>query len=260
MLLSHLIIALKTIVNQFKISTMGIKILASLILFAAICFCGAHSVVFTVKNNCGFEIWPATLTGVGSPVLTGFELAPQASTTVDVPSHWSGRFWARYQCSNSGDKFTCMSGDCGSGQIECSGAGGIPPASLVEFTVGGDNNLDFFDVSLVDGFNLPVSVTPDGASCTTVSCAANINSGCPNELAVKGPNGDVVGCKSACVAFNQPQYCCTGDFGNPSTCKPTNYSEIFKKQCPQAYSYAFDDKSSIFTCPTGGNYLITFCP
>ncbi|CAH9134567.1 unnamed protein product [Cuscuta epithymum] len=32
--------------------------------------------------------------------------------------------------------------------------------------------------------------------------------------------------------------------------------------CPQAYSYAYDDKTSTFTCPSGpnNNYLITFCP
>ncbi|KAL7137500.1 hypothetical protein ABFS83_10G096700 [Erythranthe nasuta] len=239
---------------------MEIKILPSLLL-ATIYLYGAHSAVFTVKNNCGFEIWPGTVTGSGSaPILTGFDLAPQASQTINVPAPWSGRLFARYQCSNAGNKFTCVSGDCASGQIECNGAGAIPPVSLVEFTLGGANGQDFFDISLVDGFNLPVSLKPDGANCQTVTCAANINSGCPSELAVKGPNGDVVGCKSACVAFNEPQYCCSGAFADPSVCKPSNYSEMFKRQCPQAYSYAFDDKTSTFTCSTGANYLITFCP
>ena len=83
---------------------------------------------------------------------------------------------------------------------------------------------------------------------------------CQIELAVKGPDGSVIACKSACLALNQPQYCCTGAFGTPATCPPTNYSMIFKNQCPQAYSYAYDDKTSTFTCPTGADYLITFCP
>ncbi|KAI3474616.1 hypothetical protein Pfo_029785 [Paulownia fortunei] len=238
---------------------MGIKFLPSLV-FAVCYFYGTgHSAVFTVKNNCPFQIWPAALTGVGAPVLTGFELAPQASRTLNVPAPWSGRVWARFQCSNSG-RFTCLSGDCSSGQIECNGAGAIPPASLVEFTLAGANGRDFYDISLVDGFNLPVSVRPVGANCATTTCPADINRGCPNELAIRAPNGAAIGCKSACVAFNQPQYCCTGAYNNPATCKPTNYSQIFKRQCPQAYSYAYDDKSSTFTCPTGANYLITFCP
>uniref|UniRef100_A0A2N9FEU6 Thaumatin-like protein n=1 Tax=Fagus sylvatica TaxID=28930 RepID=A0A2N9FEU6_FAGSY len=55
------------------------------------------------------------------------------------------------------------------------------------------------------------------------------------------------------------RYCCTGSFGSPNTCKPTAYSRIFKTACPKAYSYAYDDPTSISTC-TGGNYLLTFCP
>ncbi|PHU08916.1 hypothetical protein BC332_20776 [Capsicum chinense] len=42
-------------------------------------------------------------------------------------------------------------------------------------------------------------------------------------------------------------------------CKPTAYSRIFKTACPNAYSYAYNDPTSIATC-TGSSYLITFCP
>ncbi|CAA0830340.1 Pathogenesis-related thaumatin superfamily protein [Striga hermonthica] len=217
-----------------------------------------HSAVFTIKNNCPYTIWPATLTGSGSQSQTGFELPSQATKSLDIASPWSGRFWARFECSY-GDKFTCLSADCGSGQVECSQAGAAPPASLVEFTLGGDGGKDFYDISLVDGYNLPVSVS--GANCPTVACPVDIsNNGCPDELAVRDPSGGAIGCKSACLAFNQPQYCCTGDYGTPDKCPPTFYSMIFKSMCPQAYSYAYDDKTSTFTCPTGGDYLITFCP
>ena len=121
---------------------------------------GANSVTFTLTNNCPFTIWPATLNGAGSIQLasTGFKLASNASSTLDVPRPWSGRFWARSHCSTdtSSGKFYCATGDCGSGQIACNGAGGIPPVSLVEFTLAADNGQDFYDISLVDGFNLPV--------------------------------------------------------------------------------------------------------
>lgn len=83
---------------------------------------------------------------------------------------------------------------------------------------------------------------------------------CPVGLQVKSHDKrQVVACKSACAAFNSPRYCCTGTFGNPQSCKPTAYSRIFKTACPKAYSYAYDDPTSIATC-TGGSYLLTFCP
>ncbi|KAK8607174.1 hypothetical protein V6N13_052918 [Hibiscus sabdariffa] len=218
----------------------------------------------TVRNNCPFTIWPATLTGGGRPQLsnTGFELASQRQNSINVPAPWTGRIWARTQCSSSSGRFTCATADCGSGQVACNGRGGAPPGTLAEFTVanGGQN---FYDISLVDGYNLPVSITPQdgsGPTCTRTSCAANVNSVCPSELAVRGSGGNTIGCKSACVAFGQPQYCCTGEYNSPQRCQPRNYSRIFKNQCPQAYSYAYDDRSSTFACNGGPNYLITFCP
>ncbi|GLT76960.1 hypothetical protein SLA2020_485910 [Shorea laevis] len=304
-----------------------------------ILFVGIHSATLTVKNNCQNTIWPATLTGGTDAAQlsnTGFELASQASFSLDVPASWTGRIWARTQCSsdNSG-RFTCATADCGSGQVTCNGMGGAPPASLAEFTLASEGRQDYYDLSLVDGFNLPVSITPQGGSgptCTTTNCAANphfihicssacctlllsfyssisiifaakllhfaaklqlhslsissliaamkwqfhfiisagliatffaiipTNAVCPSELALTGSDESIIGCKSACVVFNQPQCCCTGQYNSADTCKPTNYSMIFKNQCPQAYSYAYDDRSSTFSCTGGPNYLITFCP
>ncbi|KHN41892.1 Pathogenesis-related protein 5 [Glycine soja] len=37
------------------------------------------------------------------------------------------------------------------------------------------------------------------------------------------------------------------------------YSQMFKSVCPKAYSYAYDDATSTFTC-SGADYTITFCP
>lgn len=221
----------------------------------------AESTTFNVRNNCPYPVWPATL---GTPPLpqTGFLLQPGAATSLAAPQHWSGRFWGRSFCStDSSGRFSCRSGDCGTGQVTCNGAGGAPPATLVEFTLNGGGGNDFYDVSNVDGFNIPVAVAPQGGSgrCGAASCPVNINARCPQELqAVRG--GLVVGCNSACAAFNTDRYCCRGGFGTPQTCPPTNYSSVFKTACPLAYSYAFDDRSSTFTCAGAGSYLITFCP
>ncbi|EMS65924.1 hypothetical protein TRIUR3_18424 [Triticum urartu] len=35
---------------------------------------------------------------------------------------------------------------------------------------------------------------------------------------------------------------------------------VFKAACPAAYSYAYDDASSTFTCSGAATYHITFCP
>ncbi|KAK4794821.1 hypothetical protein SAY86_012815 [Trapa natans] len=225
------------------------------------------AVTFTFKNNCPYTVWPATLTAAGKPQLstTGFELGTGLSKVVDVPASWSGRVWGRTLCAtDAAGKFTCQAADCGSGKLECNGAGGIPPASLAELTLNGFGGQDFYDISLVDGFNIPMSLTPDGGAggCKTTTCSANINSVCPPELLLKGSDGDGagIGCKSACLVFNKPEYCCTEAYGTPQTCPPTNYSKVFKDNCPQAYSYAYDDKTSTFTCPAGANYIVTFCP
>ncbi|CAK9320117.1 unnamed protein product [Citrullus colocynthis] len=216
-------------------------------------------------NNCPFPIWPGASTGAGNQLsTTGFELLPGSTTTVTTSPPWSGRFWARTLCStDASGKFSCATADCGSGQVTCNGAGEIPPASLVEFTIAPSGGQDFFDISLVDGFNLPVSVAPIGGSggaCQTVRCTGNVNAVCPLGLAITDEDGAVITCKSACMAFNQPEDCCSGDHNQPETCPPTNYSMIFKNQCPQAYSYAYDDKTSTFTCTGGADYAITFGP
>ncbi|CAL5079901.1 unnamed protein product [Urochloa decumbens] len=221
---------------------------------------GATAVTFTFRNNCPETVWPATLTSSGPAFpTTGFALAPGASASFGVGGTWSGRVWGRYRCTTSGARFSCASGDCGSGQVACRGNGGAPPATLAEFTLGG-GAMDFYDISNVDGFNLPMGIAPAGGRCQRASCAADINAACPPELAVKAPGGATVGCKSACLAFNTDEHCCRGAYGTPDKCKPSRYSQFFKQKCPQAYSYAYDDRSSTFTCNGGVDYQVTFCP
>uniref|UniRef100_A0A0D9WY20 Potassium channel tetramerisation-type BTB domain-containing protein n=1 Tax=Leersia perrieri TaxID=77586 RepID=A0A0D9WY20_9ORYZ len=227
---------------------------------------GTTAATFTFHNKCPETVWPATLSSAGHAAFptTGFALPPGASISVTgVTPTWSGRMWGRHRCTTSGGRFSCESGDCGTGQVACNGAGGAPPATLAEFTLGGGDGTDFYDVSNVDGFNLPVEVRPEEQGCRATSCPADINRVCPSELAVRGGRdggGGAVACRSACLAFGTDEYCCRGAYASPDRCAPSRYSRLFKAQCPQAYSYAFDDRSSTFTCANATGYRITFCP
>ncbi|XP_020995787.1 pathogenesis-related protein 5 isoform X1 [Arachis duranensis] len=230
-------------------------------------FSNTFSYTFTIINNCPHTIWPGTLAGSGSPKLstTGFQLDSGQSVRLTTVPGWSGRIWARTGCKfDVTGAGKCLTGDCG-GKLECDGNGATPPTSLFEITLDGANGQDFYDVSMVDGYNLPLVALPRGVSgeaCNATGCVTDINRGCPRELQVLGEEGNqrgVVGCRSACEAFKSDRYCCAGQYANPKSCQPTFYSTIFKKACPRAYSYAFDDGTSTFTCKAS-EYEIVFCP
>ncbi|GAB4848460.1 Thaumatin-like protein 1 [Ancistrocladus abbreviatus] len=231
--------------------------------FAVFNFNGIAATTFTFVNRCEFTVWPGLLSGAGSPSLdsTGFVLTQGSSKSFHAPTGWSGRFWGRTRCNfDESGHGSCATGDCGSGQIECNGAGAAPPATLAEFTLGGGGSAsgqDFYDVSLVDGYNLQMIVEASGGSgaCASTGCVSDLNLRCPAEL--KAEDGGA--CKSACEAFGSSEYCCSGAYNSPATCKPTAYSQMFKSACPRSYSYAYDDPTSTFTC-SGADYTITFCP
>ncbi|KAI5402821.1 variant 2, Thaumatin-like protein 1 [Lathyrus oleraceus] len=225
------------------------------------------STTFIFVNKCNYTVWPGLLSNAGiAPIsTTGFVLQSGDSKSITPPASWGGRFWGRTHCSqDSTGKFTCLTGDCNSGKLECSGNGATPPATLAEFTLDGYGGLDFFDVSLVDGYNVPMLVVPQGGSgdnCTSTGCVGDLLTACPSELRVTSVDGkESVACRSACEAFGSAQYCCSGAYGSPNTCKPSSYSQMFKNACPRAYSYAYDDKTSTFTCASASEYIITFCP
>ncbi|CAO2193336.1 unnamed protein product [Urochloa humidicola] len=213
--------------------------------------------MFNITNRCPHTVWPAAM-----PVGGGRQLNPGESWTLDMPAGTTGgRVWARTGCSFDGaGKGKCETGDCG-GMLSCK-TSGQPPITSAEFTLGVRNSTDYFDISLVDGFNVPMDFLPMPANiqqgvqgCSRgPRCAANITSQCPKDLKAPG------GCNSACTVFeDKRKYCCIGNGNN--TCEPTTYSLVFVRMCPDAYSYSRDDSSStLFTCPSGTNYQVNFCP
>ncbi|XP_056643063.1 uncharacterized protein LOC130449334 [Diorhabda sublineata] len=237
------------------------KIVEFLLLIVA-----ASAVDFEFINREGGPVWVGIQGNAGKSHLAngGFQLAQGESKTVSAPEDWAGRFWPRTYCDYNSNH--CLTGDCGN-KIECAGAGGTPPVSLAEITLKGYGGLDYYDISLVDGFNIPISIEPVGGtgdgsqySCKKSACESHLNDDCPEELKQYTDSG-VVACKSACLAFNTDQYCCRGAYGTPDTCKsstwPQDYPKYFKDRCPDAYSYAYDDHKSTFTCKAE-KYTITF--
>ncbi|KAJ3667166.1 hypothetical protein Zmor_002567 [Zophobas morio] len=240
--------------------------LSKTVFLALLAICSG--VEFQIQNTGNFDIWVGILANSGLPQLRngGFDLPAGQKVSVQAPENWGGHFWGRTGC-NPGTKH-CDTGDCGN-KLECNGAGGAPPVTLVEITLKGAGGKDYYDVSLVDGFNIVASIEPIGGqgdgsqySCKKDACSNHdIINQCPDPLKLKNGQGTVIACKSACNAFNTDQYCCRGAYGTPDKCKsstwPVNYPKFFKDRCPDAYSYAYDDHKSLFTCKAE-TYLITF--
>ncbi|CAL5356107.1 hypothetical protein CsSME_00044953 [Camellia sinensis var. sinensis] len=210
-------------------------------------FISTDAAVFTISNNCPYTVWAAATPGGGVQLNRG-----QAWTINVAPGTAMARIWGRTNCNFDGSgRGRCETGDCG-GVLQCTGWG-VPPNTLAEYALNQFNNLDFFDISLVDGFNIPIQFSPTRNpidKCHPISCTADINGQCPDVLRAPG------GCNNPCTVFQTPEYCCTS-----GPCSPTNYSMFFKKNCPDAYSYPQDDASSTFTCPGGTtDYNVVFCP
>ena len=165
----------------------------------------AQNAQFTINNYCSETIWVAAVPGITSGTISGgsnagaittlggWELDANATATVTVPGSYSGRFWGRTGCSfNASDGCTgqtvnvngnnyviancCDTGGCtdGSGNfvLNCVNTG-LPPATLAEFTLasagGGQDN---YDISMVDGGNIPVEIIPNSSDYT---CSGNSN-------------------------------------------------------------------------------------
>ncbi|KAI3703558.1 hypothetical protein L1987_73714 [Smallanthus sonchifolius] len=215
---------------------------------------GVSETTITVINDCGFTVWPGIS---GSPVfdISGFELTEGNSHSFQTPPNWSGRLWGRTGCTFNGSGHgSCKIGDCGSGEMECNGRSATPPVTVAEFGTNERSifNETSFDVSLMDGYNLQMTVeVTDGSTylsgdCPKRGCAYDLNKRCPVELMLKGGGG----CHSPCQLFGTPEYCCNNSL---VVCEPTSYSRLFSSACPRT-----DDSSSSY-CGVA-NYTVKFCP
>ena len=224
----------------------------------------------TFVNQMSQTIWVAAAPSASTPLAaTGWVLPAGQSVTITTPNNLNTRFWGRTGCVfDSAGVGHCQTGDCG-GLFQCKGWGTIP-ATLAEVNFDAWDGLDFYDVSMVDGSNLPMWInilrssggTKDKISqngCVPAGCTKPVN--CPSALDVTA-GGTVVGCISACARLGGDQYCCRGQWSSRTACDPAqwpvDYAAVFKSAEPYAYSYADDDATSVFTCSGVCDYRITF--
>jgi hypothetical protein len=226
---------------------------------------GARQVTFV--NHLTQTIWVAASPDKAHPLrATGWVLRPGASVTISVPNHWNGRFWGRTGCVFHHGRGSCQTGDCDH-RLQCTGWGTLP-ATLAEYNLDAWKGMDFYDVSMVDGSNLPmyINVTKgtaakrvSGRGCIPAGCTKPV--ACPKVLQVKA-GGAVVACQSACLHFGTDQYCCRGPWSSRAQCNPAkwpvDYARVFKRAEPYAYSYVDDDATSVFVCSGTCDYRIVF--
>ena len=171
----------------------------------------------TLVNRTRVTIWPAAWPGAVSG-RTGWILPAGRSISITVRDSWNARLWGRTGCHfDASGRGRCLTGDCG-GRYQCRGWGQIP-ATLAEYDLDSYDQLDFYDVSMVDGSNLPMYITITHGRADRRITASGCEPGhgctstvkCPDALQVHR-GGRLVGCISPCARFQTDRYCCRGRY------------------------------------------------
>lgn len=164
----------------------------------------------TFVNNCGFDIWysmngaiaPGSCSGgcptgtscssdgncywtnyppLASAVATN-KLASGGSpvsqtipaTSTDPTVQWSGNFSASLGCTGNQTSGSCVQATCSNqGGASCApGKGFSQPATQAEFTML-LNGADSYDVETINGFHIPISITPVYSVSPSVAAVSN---------------------------------------------------------------------------------------
>lgn len=129
--------------------------------------------------------------------------------------------------------------------------------SLVEATIDEEAQTIWTDISNVDAFSNTWTIVPpagcknvsNGTSCRPIGCSLPSDWECPfdNQVGKVGRAKDLRDlqtCLSNCTLHDTDEACCRGPYSDPLVCR--NHNPALKAACPQAYSYAFDDQTSLF--------------
>jgi hypothetical protein len=97
-------------------------------------------------------VWSGIQPSDGKEVLVrgGMQLPPNYATSIRFPTGWSGRMWGRQGC-----KFNAMGG------AVARRVTAVARSTATEVTLtAAPLTQDFYDVSLVDGNNIPIAMAP----------------------------------------------------------------------------------------------------
>ncbi|GFP85158.1 protein p21 [Phtheirospermum japonicum] len=193
----------------------------TIILLLPLFFIHTHAIVFNITNNCPYTVWAASVPGGGRRLDNG------QSWTLNFPDGPRlARIWARTNCTfNAAGNGTCLTGDC-DGQLECQSYG-APPHTVARYGLNNFGHRDYYDISVLEGFNVPIEFAPTTNGCT----------------------------RPVSTVYQTTQYCC-----HSGPCRPTELSRFFKSRCRDAFTYPQDDPTSTFICPEGTSYRVVFCP
>ncbi|MCJ1404842.1 hypothetical protein MMC11_008068 [Xylographa trunciseda] len=109
----------------------------------------------TITNQCPELIYPGIATQAGTPPSTqGFSLAAGDTMELTVGADWQGR--PSNTGGNNGGGSACVTGDC-NGVVNCVVTGNTP-VTLAEFTLASPTGQTYYDISLVDGYNIPIGI------------------------------------------------------------------------------------------------------
>uniref|UniRef100_A0A914I1C4 Uncharacterized protein n=1 Tax=Globodera rostochiensis TaxID=31243 RepID=A0A914I1C4_GLORO len=130
-----------------------------------------------------------------------------------------------------------------------------------------------FDVSYVDGANVPISVHVPNCSHGSViydyklgNSLDQLVDAMPDAMKMVDLNGKKR-VKSVCLAYGTDSVCCRNAHDQPTTCGPTHnwttdqitgYNAMLAA-FPTSYSYAYDDANATRVCWHGPNFRIGFC-
>lgn len=181
------------------------RILLVLLILFNITSYAAGTRTFTFVNNCSQPVWFGLSGGSAQSKLTGslcnsnsdcnpgsscvqtgnikqcfwvnpqpangnYQLAAKGGTnqiTIPITDNadiiWSGVIAGRTACTADG----CQTADCGNGPGSCLPSRGFSqPATQAEFTLSA-KNVDFYDVEVINGVNLPIQMTPSVPAIAT---------------------------------------------------------------------------------------------
>lgn len=191
----------------------------------------AAATTLTLHNLCPYPVWPLVSPNTGFPAIsenTGrLDGGGRGLVSFRFPdSLWAGRVVARTGCS--------------SGHSRCE-TGSAVPATVVQLVVHAEGqDLASYSVSLVDGFNVPMVVTPcdfaAGAQCPTLGCAVDLTQDqeCCPAAGARAPEG---GCGAAGTE-----------------------AALFKNRCPDTRTTSTDVEATPQNCIAPGELKVVFCP